>query len=143
MHVNIELLSENAKLPTRGSSGAAGFDLYAADTKLVGAMTPTIVPTDLKIEIPPGFYGRIAPRSGLSVKGIDVMGGVIDSDYRGPIGVILVFFHIDPEKHFVVNKGDRIAQLIIEPCATDILWVQGELKTDTARAQGGFGSTGV
>lgn len=135
-------VGENAKLPTLGSPGAAGFDLYASQDMTLSAMTPTIVSTAIKIAIPEGFYGRVAPRSGLAVKGVDVLAGVIDSDYRGNVGVVLVYLSSDPAKTFLVNKGDRIAQLIIEPCVTDVMWVTGSLD-NTKRAAGGFGSTGV
>merc|ERR1711862_510068 len=101
-----------------------------------------VVKTDLSIACPKGTYGRIAPRSGLAVKhGIDVGAGVVDADYRGPVGVVLFNFG---DKDFTIEIGDRIAQLILEKICADveIVQVEGELD-DTKRGSGGFGSTGV
>jgi dUTP pyrophosphatase len=97
------------------------------------------VRTGLSVAIPEGFYGRIAPRSGLALRaGIDVLAGVVDCDYRGELLCVLINHGDDP---FSVMPGDRIAQLIIEPIATPRAeWVD-ELSR-TLRDQGGFGSTG-
>jgi dUTP pyrophosphatase len=99
-----------------------------------------LVPTDLSIACPENTYARIAPRSGLALKhGIDTGAGVIDADYRGPVGVILFNFG---DEEFVINPGDRIAQLILEQIVmADVVEVQ-EL-SQTVRGSGGFGSTGV
>ncbi|XP_072349111.1 deoxyuridine 5'-triphosphate nucleotidohydrolase-like [Scyliorhinus torazame] len=133
-------LSENARTPTRGSERAAGFDLYSAYNYMVPAQDKVIVKTDIQIAVPSGFYGRVAPRSGLAAKYfIDVGAGVIDEDYRGNVGVILFNFGKEP---FEVKKGDRIAQLICERICYPEL---EELKTldETERGAGGFGSTGT
>ncbi len=115
MNIQIKKLSDKAKIPTQGSKYAAGYDLYAAEEVLVNTMGRKLVKTNISISIPEGYYGRIAPRSGLAYKnGIDVLAGVIDSDYRGDIGVIL--FNTDHNLDFEVNVGDRIAQIIIEKC---------------------------
>jgi dUTP pyrophosphatase len=83
-------LSENAKLPTRGSSHAAGYDLYSAQEVTIAAEGKALVKTDIAVAIPEGHYGRVAPRSGLAWKHhIDCGAGVIDRDYRGNVGVIL------------------------------------------------------
>lgn len=112
----VRLLSENARLPAKGSSLAAGFDLFASVDGIVPANGGRLlIPLDISIAVPVGYYGRVAPRSGLAVKhGIDVGAGVIDADYRGNVGVILFNFGAND---FVVNKGDRIAQLILERIA--------------------------
>ncbi|XP_041034351.1 deoxyuridine 5'-triphosphate nucleotidohydrolase, mitochondrial-like isoform X2 [Carcharodon carcharias] len=133
-------LSENAHPPTRGSERAAGFDLYSAYDYVVSAQDKVIVKTDIQIAIPSGFYGRVAPRSGLAAKHfIDVGAGVIDEDYRGNVGVVLFNFS---KESFEVKKGDRIAQLICERICYPEL---EELKTldETERGAGGFGSTGT
>ena len=105
-------MTENAIIPTRGSTRAAGLDLYSAYDITVPARGNISVVTDLQIHVPEGYYGRIAPRSGLALHHhIDVGAGVIDEDYRGNVTVIL-FNHSD--KLFVVNRGDRVAQLICE-----------------------------
>lgn len=99
-----------------------------------------MVPTDLSIACPPGTYARIAPRSGLAVKNfIDVGAGVVDEDYRGPLNVVLFNFG---KQDFVIKKGDRIAQLILEKIAMAEVLETEELD-ETVRGAGGFGSTGV
>jgi dUTP pyrophosphatase len=108
--ISIQHLSSTATTPSRCSDGAAGFDLYSSHTCTVPARGKALVKTDIAVVIPPHLYGRIAPRSGLAWKNsIDVGAGVIDSDYRGNIGVIL-FNHSDTD--FNINIGDRIAQSI-------------------------------
>jgi dUTP pyrophosphatase len=99
--------------------------------------------TDIAMAIPPGYYGRVAPRSGLAVKHhIDVGAGVIDADYRGNVGVVL-FNHSDNE--FVITAGDRVAQLVIEKIITpEVVEVEDlDALGSTARGAGGYGSTGV
>jgi dUTP pyrophosphatase len=89
----VKRLSEFAQLPKRGSAGAAGYDLFAAHDCVVPAKGKFLVPTDLSIALPEGTYGRVAPRSGLAVKHfIDTGAGVVDCDYRGPLGVVLFNF---------------------------------------------------
>jgi len=141
LQINIKRLSENATIPTQGTSFAAGYDLYAAEDATIVCGTRKLVKTNISMEITPGYYGRIAPRSGLAYKsGIDVLAGVIDSDYRGDIGVIL--YNTDKNIDFVVKKGDRIAQIIFEACYTATL-NNVENLDNTLRQGGGFGSTGV
>lgn len=128
-----------AVLPTRGSKNACGLDIYAAEETLLKSGQRTAVRTGLAISIPLGFYGRIAPRSGIALKmGIDVLAGVIDSDYRGEILCLIINLG---ENDFEVNVGDRIAQLIIEKVALlEPAW--SENLKETERNQSGFGSTG-
>ncbi|VVB04578.1 unnamed protein product [Arabis nemorensis] len=136
----VKKLSEKAVLPTRGSSLSAGYDLSSAVDSKVPARGKALIPTDLSIAVPEGTYARIAPRSGLAWKhSIDVGAGVIDADYRGPVGVIL-FNHSDV--NFEVKLGDRIAQLIIEKIVTPEV-IEVEDLDSTVRGEGGFGSTGV
>lgn len=129
-------LSDTAILPTRANAGDAGLDLYAIEKDLVLSDVRR-VRTGIAVAIPEGYYGRIAPRSGLARKnGVSVYGGVLDSSYRGEILVLLTAKNL-----LVINPGDRIAQLIIEKIATPTpVW--GELDA-TARGEGGFGSSGV
>ncbi|XP_077233598.1 deoxyuridine 5'-triphosphate nucleotidohydrolase-like [Tasmannia lanceolata] len=138
--LRVKKLSENATLPSRASALSAGYDLSSARSTTVPARGKALVPTDLSIGIPKGTYARIAPRSGLAWKNsIDVGAGVIDADYRGPVGVIL-FNHSDID--FEVKPGDRIAQLIIERIMTPQVLEVDDLDS-TVRGVGGFGSTGV
>ena len=133
-------LSETAVLPVRGSEWAAGYDLSASQPTTIAAGGRGIVKTDLKISCPAGTYGRIAPRSGLTVKkGIHVGAGVIDADYRGPVGVVL--FNLG-EEDLEVKQGDRIAQLILEKIVMAPVEEVKEL-SQTVRGAGGFGSTGI
>ena len=130
----------DARAPTYGSEGAIGLDLYASEDVVVWHNTVTPVGTGIAVAVPPGYYGRIAPRSGLALKhAIDVMAGVIDSDYRGEIKVLLA--RCAPG-HFVVKRGDRIAQLILERADRAELQYVSSLG-DTARGAAGFGSTGT
>ncbi|KAL7175416.1 hypothetical protein ACSBR2_029086 [Camellia fascicularis] len=136
----VKKLSEKAVLPSRASSHSAGYDLSSATESKVPARGKALIPTDLSIAIPEGTYARIAPRSGLAWKhSIDVGAGVIDADYRGPVGVIL-FNH--SEVDFEVKVGDRIAQLVIEVIMVPDVAEVDDLDS-TERGDGGFGSTGV
>lgn len=137
--IKIKKLHEDSRLPQRGSNLAAGADLCCVEAFTLEPGERKLVATGLAIEIPAGFYGRVAPRSGLAVKhGIDVLAGVIDADYRGELKVPLINLG---QQAISFNAGERIAQLIIEQAAMcDYIWAE-EL-ADTERAGGGFGSTG-
>jgi len=135
----VKRLRPEAALPVRGSSDAAGFDLSACEAAVVPKGSKAIVKTGLSLAVPKGTYARIAPRSGLAAKKmIDVGAGVVDSDYRGEVGVVL-FNH--GELDFAVAAGDRIAQLVVEKI--NIAPVE-EVETldSTTRGTGGYGSTG-
>lgn len=136
------LVGQNGRLPIKGSVHAAGWDLFSAsDVEFVDGQAR--VPTDIKVSLPTGTYGRIAPRSGLAAKySIGVGAGVIDSDYRGSIDVIL-FKHSNVD--VAIKKGERIAQLIIEKIdMSSPIQVENESELSTTdRGTGGFGSTGV
>ena len=128
-----------AILPTRGSGQAAGLDLHSIEDVTLAAGERAAVRTGLSAAIPQGFYGRIAPRSGLAVKhGLDVLAGVVDCDYRGEIVCALINHG---REAFTLAAGERIAQLIIEAIITpEPVWVDS--LDETARGAGGFGSTG-
>ena len=136
--LQIVKLSENAITPSKGSQNAAGHDLYSAENRVIPAKSRGIVKTDIRIKLPTGTYGRIAPRSGLAIKfQIDIGAGVIDEDYRGNVGVILIN-HSDDD--FPVKKGDRIAQLICEKIIYPEIKVVEQVDS-TKRGNKGFGST--
>ena len=138
--VKIKRMNVNAKSPVRGTAGAAGYALAAVQSAVVPAHSKCLVKIGLAIAIPPDCYGRIAPRSGLALKNfIDVRAGVIDSDYRGEIGVVLFNFS---NEDFAVNMGDKIAQLIFEKIKTPELKETNELG-ETGRGISGYGSTGI
>lgn len=165
----IKKLSKSARLPTRGSAFAAGYDLYASKETVVPARGKVLVDTDISIAVPAGTCklghgrtllatlrgysslrfanvrwvgsdGRIAPRSGLASKHfIDTGAGVIDADYRGQVKVLL-FNHAEAD--FEIKEGDRIAQLVIERIYTPEV-VEVEELEESVRGAGGFGSTGA
>lgn len=138
--LQVVLKDPGATAPKRGSALAAGFDLTSCEEATIEPKGRKVVRTGLQVSIPEGCYGRVAPRSGLAVKHfIDVGAGVVDADYRGELGVVLFNFG---DKPFEVNKGDRIAQLVIEKIWTGDLEVVQNLE-ETERGAGGFGSTGV
>jgi len=132
---------ENAIIPTRGSSKAAGYDLYSTESYVLKSGERRLFKTGLNMAIPQGMYGRIAPRSGLAFKkGIDVLAGVIDEDYRGDIGVILINLG---QEDFNVTAGDRIAQIIFE-FYNEVEFTEASKENDlgnTERGSGGYGST--
>lgn len=135
-------------LPSYETKGAAGADLRAnlrpedrASGFILEPMRRAIIPTGLIVEIPEGFEMQIRPRSGLAYKfGISLPNtpGTIDSDYRGPLGVLLINFGTEP---FCVVHGERIAQLVIAPVVQAGFTLVEDLD-ETARGHGGFGSTG-
>jgi dUTP pyrophosphatase len=131
-------------LPDYATADAAGMDLVAAVTKPV-ILAPGergLVPTGLAIALPAGFEAQVRPRSGLALKhGVTLLNspGTIDADYRGEIGVILVNLGQAP---FTVERGTRIAQMVVAP-VTRVSWAETATLPETARGAGGFGSTGV
>ena len=150
MHsLGVKLVEPGAKAPTKMTVGSAGFDLYSSE----GAEIPptrcepdgraevgrALVSTGLVLELPPGTVGRVASRSGLSVKAnIEAGAGWIDSDYRGTVKVELKNFS---SKAYKVNPGDRIAQLVVLPVVEVEITVVADVR-QTTRGGGGFGSTG-
>ena len=150
-HMSVFLLQDeesgarNGRVPTRGTAGSVGYDIYAAEGGVVPARGTLLVGTGLAVILPRGTYGRIAPRSGLAAKhSIGVGGGVIDPDYRGELKVVL-FNH--GKEEFSVRRGDRIAQLILEKCVICEVasYRQPPPPTNGSGGRGcaGFGSTGT
>lgn len=137
--LHFKKLDPRAVLPQRGSALAAGLDVFAIEDVEIGPKQRATARTGLAVAIPAGFYGRIAPRSGLAAKkGLDVLSGVIDSDYRGEI---LCLLYNTSDEIINLRAGSKICQLIIEQIITpDAEWAT-ELD-ETARGASGFGSTG-
>ncbi|MGE5415337.1 MAG: dUTP diphosphatase [Acidobacteriota bacterium] len=135
--------STGLALPEYMTEGAAGVDLYAANEELVNIAPGKValIPTGLKIEIPQGFEAQVRPRSGLALKhGITVLNtpGTIDSDYRGEVKVIVINLG---DKEYIVQRGERIAQMIF--CRVErAIFTEVESLQETARGAGGFGHTG-
>lgn len=144
MGVKIKKLDENAKIPTKGSKMAAGYDLYACIDKavLINPHNTATISTGLSLELPDGMFGAIFPRSGISTKrGLAPANkiGVCDPDYRGEYKVAL---HNHSDKTQWVNPGERIAQLIIIPYV-DVDFEEVDELSESERGMGGFGSTGA
>lgn len=151
MILDVKILDPRATIPTRGSSGSIGLDLCAIEEVVVGHADVTQVRTGISVRIPDGFYGRIAPRSGLAAKwGIDVLAGVIDADYEGELIVLLTKHTTYP---YMIKPGDRVAQLILEhaeaPTMLHVISDGGDgavfkatAREGAPRGASGFGSTG-
>lgn len=144
MALNVSKLVPHAILPARATDGAAGYDLYSADSYVILPGHRVVVSTGIALQLPLGTYGRIAPRSGLAVKhGLNILAGVVDPDYTGEVKVVL--HNTDERQPFIIRPGYRIAQLILENFT--IVHVN-EVPTEctdinTARGAAGFGSTGI
>ena len=156
MEIKYSKLIDTAQVPFRANESDAGYDLFSTEYVNIEPFQRKLVATGISVEIPPGFYGRIAPRSGLACKkGIDVMAGVIDSGYRGEVKVLLISFNFEgynlkpnayeamfgSSNKIDIKPGDRIAQLIIENCY-DFDWQQMKPLKNSERGEGGFGSSG-
>jgi dUTP pyrophosphatase len=132
-------VSGEGELPAYSSEGAAGADLHAAEDVTLAAGARAAVATGLHLEIPVGHVGLIWPRSGLAVRhGLDTLAGVIDSDYRGEVRVVLV--NHGPET-VRLARGDRIAQLLVQRVERGA-FMRVDSLVESERGQGGFGSTG-
>lgn len=138
--LQVKLNHECAQLPTSGSAQSVGLDLYACECVVIPPYTTALVNTGISIKMPRGVYGRVAPRSGLSVKhSLMVNAGVIDADYRGDVKVCL---HNLSNMEFKVEIGMRVAQLILEQAIFPVNVKAVETLDETERGEGGFGSTG-
>lgn len=122
----------------RGSNGAAGLDIKSIDDYIIKPGTQVMISTGIKLKIPSGYYCQICDRSSMSLNGIKVLGGVIDSDYRGEIKILL--FNLNSFE-YIINKYDKVAQLICIKILSPVLKIKEELDI-TERDQKGFGSTG-
>ncbi len=132
-------VGEAGSLPEYASTGAAGADLRASEAVTIPPGGRTAVPTALRLQIPPGHVGLVWPRSGLAVRhGIDTLAGVIDSDYRGEVRVVLVNHGDEP---FRIERGDRIAQLLVQRVERAAFAAVASID-ETGRGGGGFGSSG-
>jgi len=140
--VKIKKINEEVQTPIYQTNGSAAFDLHSIEEKIIPPNNRTLVRTGLKIELPQGYELQIRPRSGLALKhGITVLNspGTVDSDYRGEIGIIL--FNTT-NNEFIVKKGDRIAQAVVNKVEIPKIIVVEKLNS-TERGEKGFGSTGV
>ncbi|WP_374302528.1 dUTP diphosphatase [Ferrovibrio sp.] len=146
LHVPLKRLPHGADLPlpAYATADAAGLDLLAALAEPV-TLKPgerKLIPTGLSIAVPPGFEAQVRPRSGLALKhGVTVLNapGTVDADYRGEVGVILINHGDQP---FVINRGERIAQMVVAAYSR-VEWIEAAELPQTQRGAGGFGSTGT
>lgn len=143
VRVPIKILSRDAQIPHMAYNGDAGVDLRSVERIVLKPQERAMVATGLAIALPEGYAGFILPRSGLAAKhGISIVNapGLIDSNYRGELKVILL--NTDPDNSFTIEIGDRIAQLIVMPVPT-INFEQVEELTESQRGESGFGSSGI
>jgi dUTP pyrophosphatase len=142
-NLKVVLDHPDAKPPTRATEGSAGYDLYSVEDVVLRSNDNTkMVSTGIKIRLPPGHEAQVRCRSGLALKGIRVANspGTVDEDFGGVVKVLVQYVHTDPPT-FIINKGDRIAQMVIEKY--EVLPVELVDSLDqTSRGEGGFGSTG-
>lgn len=137
------LLTSTATLPKRGTPMSAGLDIYADNEEPIHIVkgSPKSISTGIAVQIPEGYVGFIKPRSGLAFKkGIDHLAGVIDADYTGEIKLLLTSH--DTYGELRIERGDRVAQLVVVPCYMAPIELVEELEP-TERGSGGFGSTGI
>ena len=143
VRVEIKRIDPDLPLPVYAHEGDAGLDLYAAESVTLKPFERRLVATGIAVAIPEGYAGFVQPRSGLAVRqGLSLVNtpGLIDSHYRGEIKVIAI--NLDPATPIDIGRGDKLAQLVIQPVAR-ILLTEVDSLTETARGEGGFGSTGV
>lgn len=143
--VDVKIINlSGMELPAYGTPMAAGMDVRAAlaEPLALKPLQRTLVPTGLRIQLPEGYECQIRPRSGLALKhGVTVANahGTIDADYRGEIGIILINLS---DETFVINPGERIAQMVVAPYSR-VQWRLAESLDDSQRGDGGFGHTGL
>jgi dUTP pyrophosphatase len=140
--IKVKLLREGSRMPERATAGSSGIDLYACVGEtgyLELNQDVTLVPTGLVIEAPQGYDLQIRPRSGLARRGVDVILGTLDSDYRGEVFVSMRTF--GSLQSYRIQDGDRIAQVVVSRVESPVL-VQVEELSESSRGAGGHGSTG-
>ena len=138
--IQIVLLSDTAKAPLTGTTGSAGIDLMCDEPFTLQPNERRLIGTGIAMALPTGTWGEIKPRSGLAVNyGIDIMAGVIDSDYRGEIKVLM---HNTGNRPLKCDAGDRIAQMVVQKHISPKIMAASEL-IGTGRGADGFGSTGL
>jgi dUTP pyrophosphatase len=139
MELKVKRIHPEAKLPVYGHPGDAGLDLFAVVDHKIGPGKVFPVPTGIQVAIPTGFVGLIWDKSGLSLKGVHRLAGVVDAGYRGEVQVVLINLGRKP---FVVSKGMKVAQMLLQPVAAAAV-VEADSLDDTSRGESGFGSTGL
>ncbi len=139
MELKIKRLNPEAKLPSYGHPGDAGLDLCSAVDHILASGSVFAVPTGIKMAIPPGYVGLVWDKSGISLKGVHRLAGVVDAGYRGEVQVVMINLG---RESFEIKAGMKIAQMLIQPVISVSVVETAELD-DTSRGEGGFGSTGL
>ena len=138
MELKVTRFHKDAKLPQYGHKGDAGLDVFSVIDVVLEPMQALPVPTGVKIAIPEGHVGLIWDKSGISLNGIHCLAGVIDSGYRGEVKKVMINLSRKP---FVIAKGMKIAQMLVQP-VIKMEVVESDELAETVRGEGGFGSTG-
>ena len=138
MKLKVKKMSPDAKLPSYGHKGDAGLDLFSSTDSVLEVGAVYAVSTGIKVEIPGGYVGLIWDKSGISLKGVHRLAGVVDAGYRGEVKVVMINWGQSP---FIIEKGMKIAQLLIQPIV-EVEVEEVEDLEDSTRGEGGFGSTG-
>jgi len=139
MELKVKRIHPEAKLPVYGHPGDAGLDLFSVADRELAPGEVFAVPTGVQIAVPPGHVGLVWDKSGISLKGVHRLAGVIDAGYRGEIQVVMINLGGTP---FAIRKGMKIAQMLVQP-VTSVTVVESDALDDTSRGEGGFGSTGL
>jgi dUTP pyrophosphatase len=139
MELKVKRIHPDSKVPVYGHPGDAGMDLFAVVDRTLAPGEVFAVPTGIQVAIPAGSVGLIWDKSGISLKGVHRLAGVVDAGYRGEVQVVMINLGKEP---FTVKKGMKIAQMLIQP-VTEVRIVESESLDDTSRGEGGFGSTGL
>jgi dUTP pyrophosphatase len=138
MKLKVKKIQVDAKVPHYSHKGDAGLDLFSSVDSVLNKGEVKAVPTGIQVAVPEGHVGLIWDKSGISLKGVHRLAGVIDSGYRGEVRVVMVNFG---EETFVIKKGMKVAQLLIQP-VLDVEVVEADELEETSRGENGFGSTG-
>jgi len=139
MELKVKRIHPDAKLPVYGHPGDAGMDLFSVVDRELAPGDVYAVPTGIQVAIPAGFVGLVWDKSGISLKGVHRLAGVVDAGYRGEIQVVMINLG---QESFSIKKGTKIAQMLIQPVAGAAI-IESDSLDDTSRGGGGFGSTGL
>ena len=139
MDIRIKKINQDAKIPVYAHAGDAGMDLFSCVDMVIGPGETMPVQTGIRMAIPAGYVGLVWDKSGISLKGVHRLAGVVDAGYRGEVRVVMA--NVGREL-FIVKAGMKIAQMLIQPVEAPTIIEADELD-DTSRGDGGFGSTGL
>jgi dUTP pyrophosphatase len=139
MDLRVKRIHPEARLPVYGHLGDAGLDLFSVLDRELAPGEVFAVPTGIQVAVPAGHVGLVWDKSGISLKGVHRLAGVIDAGYRGEVQVVMINLGAEP---FAVKKGMKIAQMLVQP-VVPVKVVESDSLDDTSRGEGGFGSTGL